>query len=94
MDQSIARLELASRGPTDCDPLLEFLQGNIGKPVAVSLAEVDRLDALRLQTLLVGHAHWRRDEVAFEVCDISNDCATDLALLGVEPGHFEMDTKP
>lgn len=93
MNQNTAKYELAARAPADADPLLDFFKDHLGTPVTVSLAKVNRLDALRLQTLIVALKQWRTDQTTFSICDISKDCAANLELLGIGPEVFNMDSQ-
>ncbi|MFY0692691.1 MAG: hypothetical protein JXR14_12305 [Paracoccaceae bacterium] len=73
------------------DPLFSFLKAQQKSPVTVSLRQVPRMDALRLQILLAAQCQWLSDAVPFAVTEISEGCAESLVLLGLEPDHFQLD---
>ncbi|MBT8460428.1 MAG: STAS domain-containing protein [Boseongicola sp.] len=75
------------------DPLFSYLKERLNSPVCISMRDVSRMDALRLQILLAAQCQWLSDAVAFTVTEISKSCAESLVLLGLEPDHFEMDIK-
>ncbi|MEC3862516.1 STAS domain-containing protein [Mesobacterium sp. TK19101] len=81
---------LADRRPRNgTDTLLTFLQGAVGKPVCLSVAAVDRIDSLRLRTLLSAQAKWRSLGLAFGLTDISDTFRAGLVRLGLPETQFD-----
>ncbi|MEM9433264.1 MAG: STAS domain-containing protein [Pseudomonadota bacterium] len=93
MAQESAKHELAARAAPGADPLFAFLTENRKSPVSLSLAEVDRMDAIRLQTILSAQCQWMSDDVTFEITDVSEACSKSLRLLGLDPSYFQMDAQ-
>ncbi|MBE9638273.1 hypothetical protein [Salipiger mangrovisoli] len=71
------------------DPLVPFLLGARHMPVAISVRDVLRLDAHRLQILLVAQRQWRAEQLPFTLCDITESFRTGLQQLGLPPDHFD-----
>ncbi|EPX85367.1 hypothetical protein [Salipiger mucosus] len=73
------------------DPLVPFLLGARHAPVSISVRDVLRVDAHRLQILLVAQAQWAAEGVAFRVTDTSVSFQAGLERLGLAPDHFDKD---
>lgn len=73
------------------DPLIPFLLGARHAPVTVSARQVQRLDAHRLQLLLVAEKQWMADGAPFEVTDMTPTFREGLERLGLSPDHFDKE---
>ncbi|MDU8912379.1 STAS domain-containing protein [Aestuariicoccus sp. MJ-SS9] len=73
------------------DPLLAFLNAARGSDVHLSVREVTRLDAQRLQTLLVAERQWLADGRGFVLSDMADAFRAGLERLGLAPDHFDKD---
>ncbi|MDJ0820451.1 MAG: hypothetical protein QNJ09_01405 [Paracoccaceae bacterium] len=73
------------------DPLVPFLLGARKNDVAVSARDVPRLDAHRLQILLVAERQWAADGVRFRVTDQSPSFCDSLERLGLDSNHFDKE---
>lgn len=71
------------------DPLVPFLLGARHMPVSISVRDVLRLDAHRLQILLVAQKQWQEEGLAFRLTDISESFRGGLDRLGLPPTHFD-----
>lgn len=90
MSDQVLTHSLAEKRPrSGPDPLLEFLTGAVGHPVALSVAGVERLDSLRLRTVLSAQAHWASNGWAFRLTDVSQSFLDGLQRLGVPADHFD-----
>ena len=90
-DQTLHHALSEKRPRSGADPLLQFLNGAVGKPVCLSAVAVDRLDSLRLRTLLSAQLKWAADGLAFRVTDIGAPFRDGLTRLGLTPGHFDTE---
>lgn len=81
-----------SRARSGEDPLIPFLLSARNGPVTISARDVNRLDAHRLQLLLVAQKQWAMDASPFTVSDISPSFQAGLSRLGLDPEHFEKET--
>lgn len=89
MTQATKSLVLdATRARSGDDPLLAFLRDARHGDVALSMRDVGRLDAMRLQTLLVAQRQWAADGFAFVVTDMSDGFRAGLERLGVPADQF------
>ncbi len=75
------------------DPLIPFLHGARNEPVTLSLRDVRRPDAYRLQILLVAQGQWRMDGADFRVTDIAPAFRDGLARLGIPSTQFDEETQ-
>lgn len=82
----------STRARSGEDPLIPFLLGAKDAPVTVSAREVQRLDAHRLQLLLVAEKQWCVDGAAFQVTDMTPTFREGLERLGLAPNHFDKET--
>ncbi|MGP6089523.1 STAS domain-containing protein [Antarctobacter jejuensis] len=82
----------AARARSGEDPLVAFLLNARRLPVTVSARDVSRLDSHRLQLLLVAQKQWAKDQVKFDVTDMSPRFREGLERLGLSPDHFEKET--
>ena len=84
-------------GPTRArsgeDPLVPFLLGARKRPVTVSARDVQRLDAHRLQLLLVAEKQWASEGQKFQVTDMTPTFREGLERLGLSPDHFDMEAQ-
>lgn len=71
------------------DPLVPFLLGARHMPVAISARDVLRLDAHRLQILLVAQRQWQAEELPFTLSDITESFRAGLQRLGLPPTQFD-----
>lgn len=90
-DQPSTHVLAASRARTGEDPLLGYLRGARNTDVALSAQDVMRLDAQRLQTLLVAERQWAIDGHAFSLTDMSDNFRAGLERLGLATDHFDKD---
>ena len=74
------------------DPLVPFLLGARNAPVTISARDVQRLDAHRLQLLLVAQKQWFSEGTAFQVSDMTPTFRDGLERLGLAPDHFDKET--
>lgn len=81
----------AKRSTHGDDPLLVFLNANIGKPVTIDCASVDRLDSMRFQILAAAHAQWLNDGCGFELSGTSAGFLDGLERLGAERTLFSSE---
>ncbi len=82
----------AARARSGEDPLVAFLLNARRMPVTISARDVSRLDSHRLQLLLVAEKQWTRDDVSFDVVDLSPGFREGLERLGLSPDHFDKET--
>ena len=80
----------ARSGP---DPLLSFLQQAQGRPVVLSVAEVERIDSLRLRILLSAQALWAKEGIAFALAHVTDTFRDGLSRLGLSPAHFAVEER-
>lgn len=73
------------------DPLLTFLEASRNSDVRLSARDVQRLDALRLQTVLVAQRQWQSDGRSFELTETTDAFRAGLQRLGLAPDHFDKD---
>lgn len=73
------------------DPLVPFLLGARHAPVSISVRDVLRLDAHRLQILLVARKQWHREQIPFRVTEANDSFRAGLERLGLAPDHFDKD---
>lgn len=73
------------------DPLVPFLLSARSAPVTISAREVHRIDAHRLQLLLVAQRQWITDAAAFQITDMSPSFREGLERLGLGSDHFDME---
>ena len=73
------------------DPLVPFLLGARKHDVAVSARDVPRLDAHRLQLLLVAERQWAMDGARFQVTETSPAFCDSLERLGLDSNHFDKE---
>ncbi|WP_353474489.1 hypothetical protein PVT71_21305 [Salipiger sp. H15] len=73
------------------DPLVPFLLGARHMPVSISVRDVLRLDAHRLQILLVAQKQWRAEQLPFTLADITESFRAGLERLGVPAMQFDRD---
>ncbi|KUF12814.1 STAS domain-containing protein [Pseudoponticoccus marisrubri] len=71
------------------DPLIPFLIGARHAPVTISARDVPRLDAHRLQVLLVAQRQWAADGAEFRLTDLSPGFRDGLERLGLDGDHFD-----
>ncbi|WP_235953330.1 hypothetical protein [Salipiger sp. PrR002] len=71
------------------DPLVPFLLGARHAPVSISVRDVLRLDAHRLQILLVAQKQWAAETLPFSLTEITESFRSGLERLGLSPGHFD-----
>ncbi|MFW2545580.1 STAS domain-containing protein [Primorskyibacter sp. 2E107] len=81
----------AARARSGEDPLVPFLLGARKAPVTISTREVQRLDAHRLQLLLVAEKQWLADGSPFQVIDMTPTFRDGLERLGLKPDHFDKE---
>lgn len=81
----------ATRARTGDDPLIPFLSGARNTPVTVSARDVQRIDAYRLQILLVAEKQWGADGVPFDLTDMAPNFREGLERLGLSPDHFDKE---
>ncbi len=81
----------AARARTGEDPLVPFLRGARGGQVTISARDVQRIDAHRLQVLLVAEKQWDADGAPFQVTEMSGSFRTGLERLGLRADHFEKE---
>ncbi|WGW03737.1 STAS domain-containing protein [Tropicibacter oceani] len=81
----------ATRARSGEDPLVPFLLGARNAPVTISARDVQRLDAHRLQLLLVAEKQWRNDGSVFQVTDMTPTFRDGLGRLGLAPDHFDKE---
>ena len=81
----------ATRARSGEDPLVPFLLGARNAPVTISARDVQRLDAHRLQLLLVAEKQWRSDGSVFQVTDMTPTFRDGLDRLGLAPDHFDKE---
>lgn len=75
------------------DPLVPFLLDALNDPVTISARDVNRLDAHRLQILLVAQRKWAEDGKPFTLSDISPNFRDGLVRLGLPPDHFDTEVQ-
>ncbi len=80
-----------SRARSGEDPLIPFLFGARKEPVTISARDVHRLDAYRLQVLLIAEKEWALNEAEFSITDMSPSFRTGLETLGLDPDYFEKE---
>ncbi|APZ51406.1 hypothetical protein [Salipiger abyssi] len=73
------------------DALVPFLLGARHMPVSISARDVARLDAHRLQILLVAEKQWASEGLPFRLTDTSDTFRAGLERLGLAPDHFDKD---
>lgn len=73
------------------DALVPFLLGARHGPVTISAREVGRLDAHRLQILLVAERQWASEGVPFHLTESNDTFRAGLERLGLAPDHFDKD---
>ena len=73
------------------DPLIPFLLCARNAPVKISARQVQRIDAHRLQLLLVAEKQWMTDGAPFEVTDMTPIFREGLERLGLSPDHFDKE---
>ncbi|MCA0940134.1 hypothetical protein CLG85_008955 [Yangia mangrovi] len=71
------------------DPLVPFLLGARHMPVSISMRDVLRLDAHRLQILLVAQKQWQEEGLTFSLTEINETFRGGLDRLGLRPTHFD-----
>lgn len=71
------------------DPLVPFLLGARHMPVSISVRDVLRLDAHRLQILLVAQKQWQAEQLPFTVTEITESFRAGLKRLGLPAGQFD-----
>lgn len=81
----------AARTRSGEDPLVAFLLNARNSPVTISARDVPRLDAHRLQLLLVAQKQWAEDAVGFELIDMAPGFREGLARLGLPRHHFDKE---
>ncbi|MFZ7090366.1 STAS domain-containing protein [Primorskyibacter sp. 2E233] len=81
----------ASRARSGEDPLVPFLLNARKAPVTISARDVQRLDAHRLQLLLVAEKQWCADGLLFQVTDMTPAFREGLERLGLGPNHFDKE---
>ncbi|SPF81938.1 STAS domain-containing protein [Pseudoprimorskyibacter insulae] len=92
MPDDVRQFQLPKRrGRSDDDPLLTFLKASLGRPVLLDLSDVDRIDSLRLRTLLSANRKWRQDGARLAITGLTDACADMFRLLGVDPIIFEQE---
>ena len=79
------------RARTGEDPLVPFLRSARGGQVTITARDVHRLDAHRLQVLLVARQQWIVDGVPFKVTDMSDSFRAGLERLGIDADHFDKE---
>ncbi|WP_315901554.1 STAS domain-containing protein [Salipiger bermudensis] len=70
---------------------MPFLLGARHAPVTISARDVARLDAHRLQILLVARKQWQREQLPFRVTEVNDSFRAGLERLGLAPDHFDKD---
>ncbi len=94
MDSNFRTFEMAKeRLRSGEDPLFVFLRDARENPVQVLVHPVERLDALRLQTLLCAKKQWELDGIAFELLNVTENVRHRLALLGLNENEFENEAE-
>lgn len=73
------------------DALVPFLLGARHMPVTISARDVARLDAHRLQILLVAERQWASEALPFQLTDATDTFRAGLERLGLAPDHFDKD---
>ncbi|WP_425100031.1 STAS domain-containing protein [Tropicibacter sp. S64] len=81
----------AARARSGEDPLVPFLLSARNAPVSISARNVQRLDAHRLQLLLVAEKQWMADGADFRVTDMTPVFREGLERLGLKPDHFDKE---
>ncbi|WP_136440746.1 STAS domain-containing protein [Pacificoceanicola onchidii] len=81
----------AARARSGEDPLIPFLLGARNGPVTISARDVQRIDAHRLQLLLVAEKQWMADGAPFQVTDLTPIFREGLERLGLAPDHFDKE---
>lgn len=92
-DQTLHHTIAEKRPKSGRDPLLQFLTGAVGRPVCLSADGVERIDSLRLRTLLSAQKKWADDGLSFRVTKMADPFRAGLARLGLTPGHFDEEDK-
>ncbi len=80
-----------ARARTGEDPLVPFLRGARGGQVTISARDVHRIDAHRLQVMLVAENQWAAEGVPFQVTEMSDSFRVGLERLGLHADHFEKE---
>lgn len=80
-----------NRARTGEDSLVPFIRAARGGRVTVSCREVHRLDAHRLQILLVAQQQWMVDGLPFQVTDTTDSFRAGLERLGLDADHFDKE---
>ncbi|MGY9048239.1 MAG: STAS domain-containing protein [Rhodobacterales bacterium] len=75
------------------DPLMTFLQGVEKGPVTLSVRDVHRVDAYRLQILISAERQWQIDGLEFQIIDMSPAFRSGLERLGLSPDHFDKEAQ-
>ncbi|EAU43953.1 MULTISPECIES: STAS domain-containing protein [Salipiger] len=73
------------------DALVPFLLGARHAPVTISASDVARVDAHRLQILLVAQKQWAREKLPFRLTEANDSFRAGLERLGLAPDHFDKD---
>lgn len=81
----------AVRARSGEDPLIPFLLNARNTPVTISARDVQRIDAHRLQLLLVAEKQWMADGISFQVTDSTPIFREGLERLGLKPDHFDKE---
>lgn len=89
-DENVHILE-PTRNRNGEDALVPFLLGARNAPVTISARDVGRIDAHRLQLLLVARKQWAKEGVAFHLTEANDTFRAGLERLGLAPDHFDKD---
>lgn len=71
------------------DPLVPFLLGARHMPVSISVRDVLRLDAHRLQILLVAQKQWQAEALPLTLTEITETFRAGLERLGLPATQFD-----
>ncbi|PIL20569.1 hypothetical protein P775_08550 [Puniceibacterium antarcticum] len=72
---------------------MTFLQGVEKGPVTLSVRDVHRVDAYRLQILISAERQWQIDGLEFQIIDMSPAFRSGLERLGLSPDHFDKEAQ-